>query len=467
MSSHDSSTPGGQTSAASRLEALSFALLAVAIFAAPFGSNIHVPGHPSIFPYRVLFVLFVMVEAVRLALLRRGRLPSLRHPAAPWIAIAAWGAISLLWVASLGAGVRYVVFLAQGTILIFAIAGYGRDRRRLTIMLGAAAGSFLVVLTAALFERETGYRFPTSMLRDPELGMRFRFLFTSVFHNVNDLATFLALWLPLLLVVYLHRHRLWARIIALGLSCIVAFLIVASLSRANTLAAVAAVLVVLVLSVRRRVGAWAVLIAAGVLAVVCMPALPRYFVTQAVHRLSREIVSGATSQDTRVKLTQESLTLLKRTYGLGVGAGNIEARLETLRAERGDRTTAILNMHNWWLEILANLGVIGLVLYALFYVRLLRALARAHLRLRGQDEALAALSLGLLAGLVGFMVGCISSSSVLTFKPIWMWFGFGLAASYPACGPEELSGPQTVGGSTRATPPVRAGSDHPVGESVS
>ncbi|UCC68682.1 MAG: O-antigen ligase family protein [Armatimonadota bacterium] len=424
--------PGERTGAACRLEALAFAFLTVAVFTAPFGSNIHVPGHPSIFLYRIFFVLFVMVEAVRLALLRRLRLPSLRHPAAPWMAIAAWAAISLVWVVSLGAGVRYVGCPAPGATLTCAIAGYGRDRRRLAVMLGAAAGSFLVVLAAALFERETGYRFPTSNLRDPELTMRFRFLFTSVFHNVNDLATFLAMWLPLLLVVYLHRRRLWARIIALGLSCIVGFLIVASLSRANTLAAVTALLVIFALSVRRRFGAWAVLIAGAVLVVVFMPAMPRYFVRQAVVRLAHEMALGVPSQDIRMKLTQESLILLKHTYGLGVGAGNIEARLEALRAEGGGRATRILNMHNWWLEVLANLGVIGFVLYVFFYVRLLRDLALAHLRLRNQDEALAALCLGLLAALVGFMVGCMSTSSLVSFKPMWILFGFGLAASYLA-----------------------------------
>ncbi len=424
------------------LEKAALAALSLTVLTSPLGANIHVPGHPSIFAFRVFLVAFVILaglDALRRKAFRRPS-PTI-GPEALIAALACWGLVSILWADSRGAAFRYVLFLIQNTALICGIVIYGRTSRKLAALVASAFGGYLIVLAGALFERETGYRFPESMFRDPALNMRF--LFSSFFHNSNDLATFFALWAPMFIAAFVEVRRVLVSLPSLALGALSTFLIVMSLSRANTVAAALAVLVVFGFTVRRRALRWGLLGGICVLLVLFMPVMPRYFASQALARLSADIKEGAAIRDTRTRLVKESLVLLRRTRWLGVGAGNVEARLLDMRARTDTQTTEILNVHNWWLEVLVNLGVVGFAIYLWFYAWVVSALSRLHLRLRAQEPALAALSLGLLASVVGFAMGCLSSSSVLTFAPIWMQFGFcaavlRLGASIPETSRREV-----------------------------
>jgi len=84
-----------------------------------------------------------------------------------------------------------------------------------------------------------------------------------------------------------------------------------------------------------------------------------------------------------------------------------------------------LNVHNWWLEIAANYGVVIFALYVYFYIRLCRELIRA-LR-RSDDREAKATGNALLAAWIGFSVGCLSSSSLMPFIPHWLLCGIVLA----------------------------------------
>jgi hypothetical protein len=51
-----------------------------------------------------------------------------------------------------------------------------------------------------------------------------------------------------------------------------------------------------------------------------------------------------------VALIKQGFWLLKEHYFLGVGAGNVEYHM----AQFKDLTQGIVNMHNWWGEVLIN-----------------------------------------------------------------------------------------------------------------
>ena len=425
------------------MERAAFTALSLTILTSPLGSNFHVPGHPSIFAFRVFLVAFVVLAGLDALCRKAFRRPSpIIGPEALIAALACWGLVSILWADSRGAAFRYVLFLIQNTALIYGIVVYGRTSRKLAALVASAFGGYLIVVAGALFERETGYRFPESMFRDPALNIRF--LFSSFFHNSNDLATFFALWVPMFIVASVEGRRVLVSLPSLALGVLSAFLVVLSLSRANTMAVVLAVLVIFGFTVRRRALRWAVIGGLCALLAVFMPAMPRYFASQALTKLAADVKDGAAVRDTRARLAEESLVLLKQSRWLGVGAGNVEARLLDMRVRTNTQTTEILNVHNWWLEVLVNLGVVGFAIYLLFYAWIVSALSRRHVRLRAQEPSLAALSLGLLASVVGFAIGCLSSSSVLTFAPIWVQFGFcagvlRLGASNPESSRREVA----------------------------
>ena len=101
---------------------------------------------------------------------------------------------------------------------------------------------------------------------------------------------------------------------------------------------------------------------------------------------------------------------------MGVGAGNAET---VVREQQGYEGVA--NLHNWWLEVLVDTGVIGLVLFGALYVFMLvgtlRVARRTHdpwLRYMGLSGSLA---------LLGFLVGSLGPSTAIHFAPMWITFG--------------------------------------------
>lgn len=413
----------------SRADAWAFVFLAATVLSAPIGNNIRVLGHPSIFPFRVFLVAFLAAAAVRYFMLGCPRPSlSLRDVGAPWVGITAWGLLSLVWAQDLGAGIRYVGFLFQGTVLILGLRVYGRRRDRLAILLSVAAIGLVVAIACALFERATLYRFPASHMRDPLVAWQHYYLFTGLFHNPNDFATYLALWLPLVLQAYLEWPKLSVRAAALGLCGLCGFLLITMFSRANTIAAVLAGLVIFAFSARRRWRQWAILLAAMPVLFFALPGRQKEFFVRSLGRVSQGLTAKAAQDDPRARLARESLALLERSHGLGVGAGNVEPRMAALHAQRAYAGTRLVNLHNWWLEILVGLGVAGFALYLMFYLRLLRGLLTGYCQLRSADAGLAALCLGLFAAFAGLTIGCLSSSSLVFQSPMWVFFGLGAAA---------------------------------------
>ena len=133
----------------------------------------------------------------------------------------------------------------------------------------------------------------------------------------------------------------------------------------------------------------------------------------------REAETG--SGAVRSSLLEDGLRLVAETDGLGVGAGNAEVKVRALANFPG-----VANLHNWWLEVLVDGGVVGFALYLLFFLTLLVRQTEAARRTRDPFVRYMALS-GALA-LIGWTVGSVGPSTAIHFAPMWIVFGLGMAA---------------------------------------
>ena len=88
-------------------------------------------------------------------------------------------------------------------------------------------------------------------------------------------------------------------------------------------------------------------------------------------------------------------------------------------------TFGIRNLHNWWLELLADYGLAILAGYVLFYLGLVRGLWREWKRTVSRGQRM--VCEGLLLSLVTFSVASVSPSSVMAFDPHWLLFAYALA----------------------------------------
>jgi O-antigen ligase len=94
----------------------------------------------------------------------------------------------------------------------------------------------------------------------------------------------------------------------------------------------------------------------------------------------------------------------------------------------------VANLHNWWLEVLVDGGIVALVLYLLFYLTLFRRqlrVARAH-----RDPLVRYMGLAGSLSLLGWVIGSIGPSTAIHFAPMWIMFGLGMGTLVLARRPE-------------------------------
>lgn len=402
-------------------------LTAIAAIAGP---NAAVPQAPWLFAFRILIVLLGL--GLLGYLLMDGRLVipgALRRPAGILCLWVLWSAFSIGWAEDAVSAARWTLFLSMMGGLAIGIGLVARDRRgmiRLLVVLGA---TFAVATVVALSEIALGIRLPTSALlglsRDVAFGA------TSFFGNQNNFATYLTLSLPYFLVlpVVFRDVRLRAAGLAGAAAALVGLLYTGSKSNILALALIVVGLLVVLGADRRNRGR---LVGAGVIAVLAVllvvPSiqgngvipLPERAVTKFDFSLlsaQRDAATG--SGAVRSSLLEDGLRLVAQTDGLGVGAGNAEVKVRSLANFPG-----VANLHNWWLEVLVNGGVIGFALYLALFTTLLRGQLR--IARRTTDPLLRYLGLAGGLSLIGFIAGSLGPSTAIHFAPMWITFGLGM-----------------------------------------
>ncbi len=293
---------------------------------------------------------------------------------------------------------------------------------------------FGLALSISLLEIATDFRLSTSGLAG--LPARYQWAATSFFHNQNDFATYIALWLPFLLAAPLITQRIGLVLPAVGGILLAIICFAHTGSRANLLAFALSVVSLLAVAgarfgpaikPRRLLPGLIVLLGAvvamclGVRGLVPVLAVPDIGVQHwRFDTLASEVSAGAGSGGSRIALISDGLRALRDSYFLGVGPGNADHHLQHIGGL--DR---VYNLHNWWMEVLVNGGILVFVGYLLFYAALLGNLFVIAARTRRQVPAFVAASL--FAALMGYVFGSLSPSSAIHFAPMWIHFGLSLA----------------------------------------
>jgi len=403
--------------------------------AAVLGSVAAWPGLRTLSLFRILYVALCVGGAIWVLRQRRFQ-PGVRVRGfllflAFWVW---WTLVSLIWTTDGEAGVRYAIFLVMmlsvcaGTVLAVD------NTRTLRIALILLFAVFAASLAMGLLEIATDFRLPTSGLVGRD--QRYQWAVTSIFHNQNDFATYIALWLPFLLVTPFIARGVPAVLAATVWSLVSVICLLYTGSRTSLLALALVVPSILaVLAVRKGTSSrwwqW-VLGVALICALVCtvyigirgvLPVgpLPEIGIQHwRFDTLGVEVEAGTGSGGTRIMLIKGGLAVARSSRLLGVGPGNAEYHLRQLPG-----LETVYNLHNWWLEVLVNGGVLVFVGYLFFYGALLYGLFMVATR---TDDALMALvAVALFAALVGYTLGSLSPSSAIHFTPMWIHFGLSMA----------------------------------------
>jgi O-antigen ligase len=412
-----------------RLAPVLVVLTAVAAIAGP---NLAAPPAPWLFLFRVLIVILGLGLVGYLLMDGRLALPAgLPRPAGLLAVWLGWTALSIGWADDTIAALRWTLFMAMMGGLAIAIALLCRSRRRTVALLWTLLGVFVLACLVAVAEVVTGLHLPT--FRQGREGTAALIGVGSLFGNQNNFATYLSLSLPYLAVLPIVYRDVRLRALGFIGGGVALLFILATGSKSGLVAAGLVILGLLVLvgSDRRERGRLIIAGAVAALAVLLVvPAVlgggPVELDERTVTKLdfgllAQQLDSQQGSGGVRSALLGDGLGLVAETDGLGVGAGNAETQVRSLANFPG-----VANLHNWWLEVLVNGGIVGLALYLLFYLTLLRGQMRAARR--SDDRLVRYLALSGALALIGWIIGSIGPSTAIHFAPMWIVFGLSMGA---------------------------------------
>lgn len=224
----------------------------------------------------------------------------------------------------------------------------------------------------------------------------------------NYFATSAVIALPFAFFMILHGDKRWKRLFCLVCLPISLLAIAFTGSRGGLVALVVAFLLVIWFSQHRARNL--------ILACILIAPFLAFAPSSPVRRLLNPDAGDKKSEEARLITWRAGLNMFEAHPLTGVGLDNFE--LVVLSYEKGPKDLNIA--HNSYIELLAELGFAGPILFLIIVIAAVVALdrARRQSRLRG-PPALYYCAMGLEAGLTGFLVGAIFLSAEYV-KLLWM-----------------------------------------------
>ena len=400
-----------------RLRSILAAIVMLMPLAALIGPSLALPGLHSFYAYRLLVAALVAFGTGWVLLAN----PRWRLEAYGFLELyglwVAWLALTMIWAPDKGRALNYLALFLLIGILAIATASAGASHRRFRFLLTTLAIGYALMALVGTGEWLTGRHLSTSVLAGGDRTA------SAFFFNPNDLGTYLAMcWPFLLLGLFWTRRRSLVALDVLA-AAIGAWVLVDTGSRSALLAvALETLAAAIFLAYRRGVAARIVVIVIFVAIIGGIGFLGLSGSTSKLNvvNLIREQQAGQGSGATRLQLQVAGLRAGVTRYFLGVGPGNAEP---IVQAQNPD--LSIINLHDWWLEVLVDGGVPALLLYLALYGYLLGALRKVALR--GSQPLIRYCAAASALALLGFAVGSFGPSTMINFLPLGLLYGVGIA----------------------------------------
>lgn len=382
-------------------------------------------GPFALFPARIFILLLWVVFIIRSLIVNKINYSHIK--ARNYLLfLFAWFILSVfsaLWADSLTDVIRHSFFIFNGISLVFFVAWYLRDIDDYRIFVYLWLLVLIPLLALGYWNLLTGNYLENALTRGIIRGTNFYYP-TAVFSNTNDFATYLALSIPFILIPMNNIRSKLNLTLGIPLLLFTLFLLLMTSSRANFLAIIMGLtfwfffLIKAKEKIKIALACFLIILALSISFSSQTQLLWNDFCEQIGSVAIRPENQGY-SDSIRTNLIRNGLILLVNHSLIGVGAGNTEFHMERFGVYS---TGGITNMHNWWIEILVNYGIMFFIAYVMFYIKMFRTLwlfrkqARDKWQINLLDIAL--------TGMVIFILASISSSSVMAFHPQWVFWAF-------------------------------------------
>jgi len=351
--------------------------------------------------------------------------------------------LAWMWISALRSeyrlgGVLAAVVYTKFFVGYFLITQYVRTPRHVRLVAAALLFGFTIQFLYAMAQFATGSALEIQGAKITTLGTRLvfdqagglgAFRPAGFLQHPNMLGDYLVFVIPPALCLALVGRNALPRGVRLAAAFVVlggAVMLVAALSRGAWISFGAALLVIVVAGLRAglvrhgHVVALAVMILSG--ATIAAALYP-----QAVLRITE---SDARSSESRLAMMDQAMLIIVRQPVLGVGLGgynhaaqtNIPESFASLgEAFRGQLLKGVV--HNGFLLMTAELGVVGILLFLVLVLRMLRL---AFPLTGWRDPVYLAVALGLVSAIVGQLVFHLFDHFYADIRHSMLWMYFGL-----------------------------------------
>jgi O-antigen ligase len=313
------------------------------------------------------------------------------------LGLVVWGALSIPFALNQGVAFNFWINFVRTVVMTLVIAGSVRHARDVSRLMFVYCASTMVYTGVVLS------RFQLGGGDSWRLGRLY-------YYDANDMATLIASAMPFALYFLLGQRRPVVRVLAVFGLAILAVGLIRSGSRGGLIALLAVIMFVLLgfttISARARL-----IGLVGILVVVFATASDRYW-QQMQTILNPRQDYNLTSDAGRLKVWKRGLGYMIDHPIVGVGGNNFGVAEGTISplAKRAERGLGIRwgAAHNMFIQVGAELGVPGLLIFVGLLVTAFKSLRRVTRRAARAGPAAADLSRlahALMAALVGFTVG--------------------------------------------------------------
>ena len=348
-----------------------------------------------------------------------------------------WYLTTLFWVSNYSLAIKYIFYIFCGIIITLIIVQYSSTISKFDQIFIVIKYLFCIELIISLLETFTGFRMPISSYSSissyfgktpPDFSIDSLIRLTSFspptgFHwNTNDLAIVMGLAMPF----FLCSKKLYIKIIGI---ISISLILVMTASRAVFLGSILLFCFYLIF-IKKRVLTLAfiwifMLMTSWTFTQKNNSEEPRInelanSVEALTLFLKGDLDIGG-SLEWRRELTENGLRALKKSYGIGLGAGGSTASQEEIGPVAGRFTS----MHNFWIEILVEGGIVFAIIMFSWYLNIVYKLFQiTRLKL---NPKITYYSKALVLGLISFIPSAVAASSTIYFFPMWIMFGLSIS----------------------------------------
>ncbi|WP_163654759.1 O-antigen ligase [Listeria sp. PSOL-1] len=382
------------------------------IIAAFFGSYLSIPALPNIFLFRILLFLHFI-----LFLFEKKDWQRFRNLKMPFICFACWvlySLVTLIWSQDISLSLRAIYFQFESFYLIILVVYYIRSFSDLEKLFKVILPIFILAVLVGCYETITGSHlfYSTGVTLGNWDHRPTGFLF-----NTNDYSSFLSMYFPI--AIYFLLKKINFLRVGLSLLCggVVFYLVIATESRTGLVAFAVVTLIIIVKSFHKVIVGFVFFILSCFIGIYALLA-PYTTNIDLAYFTEKEA-----STDQRVLIYETLLNLIKENHFLGVGMGVVPKYIftqlyGTVNIPANMQQT--MGAHNFFLANLADVGIIGVCFFLLFFLWLSYQSIKTFFKKKALVYSIP------LSVIITFLTVSVGSSSIFEMRVVWIGLGIAL-----------------------------------------